>query len=93
MAVTNLKILLVTTTGCETCNIARDNIREALGMTSKKVDLIVQNYDDLSKKERRDLGRIRDFPMFILYNNDSEVYRGYGKYPAIVYLRYMDIHF
>ena len=44
------KIVLVTTKGCEGCNIMHKSIKQALDCTSKKIEYVVKDVTELTKE-------------------------------------------
>lgn len=86
------KIILITTKGCEGCVIARNNIKEAIKSTSKKVSLEIRDCEEATKKYIRTFG-IRDFPAILLFKDEELKVKHTGSIPTIVILRWIDIHF
>lgn len=86
------KVTLVTTRGCESCAIARNNIKEAINQHSKKIE-----FNELTKEEfgldRLKRLKVKDFP-FILFSTDDIVrFTRVGTSPIVLFLRWFDIWF
>ena len=86
------KIVIVTTEGCEACNIAEDNITAAVAQSSVDVDIIVKDFHEFNKKEQK-IYRLKDYPTVLYFVNNEVVHRAVGTYPIPVYLRWIDVYF
>ena len=86
------KIVLVTTKGCEGCNMMNNSIKQALKCTSKKIEYVVKDISELSKDEKYRLKPI-DFPTTIVYRNGRITRKQIGTMPYIVVVRWIDIDF
>ena len=86
------KIVLITTKGCEGCNIMHKNIKQALENTSKKIEYITKDISDLTKAEKAKL-KSSDFPTVLFVKNNSIVRKEIGTKPYIVVLRWIDVDF
>ena len=86
------KIVIVTTEGCEACNIAEDNITAAVAQSSVDVDIIVKDFHEYNKKEQK-IYRLKDYPTVLYFVNNEVVHRAVGTYPVPVYLRWIDVYF
>ena len=86
------KIKIITTKDCEACNILVQNAKEAVATTSKNVELIIKDKDDVNPKWLT-ANRIREYPTILVMEDDAILSRKTGCYPAIVLLRWIDIHF
>lgn len=86
------KILVITTKGCEACNIAVNNVKTAINQTSKNINLEITDYNNIDrhflKKER-----IKDFPAIVYFVDDKIMNKSIGTNPIIVYLRWIDMFF
>lgn len=86
------KILILTTEGCEACNIAKTNVESAVTDFNKKVFIEIKDWHDIKlefiKKEH-----ISDFPTVIYMINEKIVHKSTGTYPSAVYYRWMDMYF
>lgn len=89
--VTN-KLLLITTTGCEGCTIARNVAKEAIKEHSKVIVFEEQTAEEIGKKALKQL-RVRDFPAIFLYKGDTLKLRHIGTVPKTVFLRWFDVWF
>ena len=67
------KIVLITTKGCEGCNIMHKNIKQALENTSKKIEYITKDISDLTKAEKAKL-KSSDFPTVLFVKNNRIIY-------------------
>lgn len=86
------KILIITTDGCEACEIAKHNVGMAV-LQSHKVDKVeTKNWKDCPK-EFIVKNKIKDFPAVIYLINDVVVNKTLGTYPSAVYLRWIDMYF
>lgn len=86
------KIVLITTKGCEGCNIMHKNIKQALENTSKKIEYITKDISDLTKAEKAKL-KSSDFPTILFIKNNRIVRKEIGTKPYIVILRWIDVDF
>ena len=86
------KIILVTTKGCEGCNIMYKSIKQALDCTSKKIEYVVKDVTELTKEEKSKL-KTYDFPTTLFYKNDRITRREVGTRPYIVVVRWIDVDF
>ena len=86
------KIVLVTTKGCEGCNIMHKSIKQALNNTSKKIEYVTKDITELSKDEKSKL-KTSDFPTTIFYRNNRITRQEVGTRPYIVVLRWIDVDF
>lgn len=86
------KILVITTEGCEACNIANNNVDIAILQT--RID-IEKDTKDFSLVSRTLLmaQKIEDFPTVLYFINDKVVHKAIGTYPSAVYLRWIDMYF
>jgi len=85
------KILLITTSRCEACNIAKSHIIDAL-----------KGYNDISLeiKDRKEVDRyflkenkVKDFPTTIYMIDNKVVSKSCGTYPMIVYKHWIKLYF
>ena len=86
------KIVLVTTKGCEGCNIMHKSIKQALNNTSKKIEYVTKDITELSKDEKSKL-KTSDFPTTIFYRNNRITRQEVGTRPYIVVVRWIDVDF
>ena len=86
------KIVLITTKGCEVCNIMHKSIKQALDCTSKKIEYVVKDVTELTKEEKSKL-KTYDFPTTLFYKNDRITRREVGTRPYIVVVRWIDVDF
>ena len=86
------KIVLVTTKGCEGCNIMHKSIKQALDCTSKKIEYVTKDITALTKEEKSKL-KTYDFPTTLFYKNDRITRREVGTRPYIVVVRWIDVDF
>ena len=86
------KIVIVTTEGCEACNIVEDNITAAVAQSSVDVDIIVKDFHEFNSNEQK-LYKLRDYPTVLYFANDTLVYTSIGTYPVPVYIRWIDMYF
>lgn len=86
------KIVLVTTKGCEGCNIMHKSIKQALDCTSKKIEYVVKDITELTKEEKSKL-KTSDFPTTVFYKNNRITRKEVGTRPYIVVVRWIDVDF
>ena len=86
------KIVLVTTKGCEGCNIMHKSIKQALDCTSKKIEYVVKDIKELTTEEKIKI-KASDFPITLFYKNDRITRREVGTRPYIVVVRWIDVDF
>lgn len=88
-------IILLTTAGCEGCQIMHQNTIEAIAMSYKPIEF---KRIDLLKdtKETENYCKefeITDFPTILLFDGTNLKYKYTGSMPVVVVLRWIDIHF
>ena len=86
------KIILVTTKGCEGCNIMHKSIKQALECTSKKIEYVTKDVMELTKEEKSKL-KFHDFPTTLFYKDARLVRKEVGTRPYIVVVRWIDVDF
>lgn len=86
------KIVIVTTEGCEACNIAEDNITAAVTQSSVDVDIVLKDFHKFSSKEQKEY-KFRDYPTVLYFIDNNIVYTSVGTYPVPVYIRWIDMYF
>lgn len=86
------KILILTTEGCEACDIAKRNINIAIIQTNKKIEIEVKDYHE-EKREFIVKNKIKDFPTVLYFVDGRIVNKAIGSYPSAVYLRWIDMYF
>ena len=86
------KIVIVTTEGCEACNIAEDNITAAVAQSSVDVDIEIKDFHEFSRQEQKNY-KLRDYPTTLFFVDDNLVHKAIGTYPIPVYIRWIDIYF
>ena len=86
------KIVIVTTTGCEACNIAEDNITAAVAQSYIDIPIETKDFHEFSKKEQKEY-KLKDYPTVLYFVGGKVVYTAVGTYPIPVYLRWIDIYF
>lgn len=86
------KIVLVTTKGCEGCNIMHKSIKQALDCTSKKIEYVTKDVMELTKEEKSKL-KTYDFPITLFYKNNRITRQEVGTRPYIVVVRWIDVDF
>lgn len=86
------KILILTTKGCEACNIAKRNVDIALMQATKEIAIDEKDVSEL-KKDFIIKNKIKDFPTVLYYVDDKIVNKVVGSYPSAVYLRWIDMYF
>ena len=86
------KIVIVTTEGCEACNIAEDNITAAVAQSSVDVNIVLKDFHEFSRQEQKEY-KLRDYPTVLYFIDDKMVYTSVGTYPVPVYIRWIDMYF
>ena len=86
------KILIITTYGCEACEIAKHNVEVAALQTGKTIEVESKDWKDC-KREFILNNKIKDYPVVIYFINDNIVHKATGTYPSPVYLRWIDMYF
>ena len=86
------KIVIITTKGCEACNIAEDNITAAVAQSSVDVDIVLKDFHEFSSKEQKEY-KLRDYPTVLYFIDNKMVYTSVGTYPVPVYIRWIDMYF
>lgn len=88
----NYKIVILTTFGCEGCNIAIENVRKAIKQCSKPITLEIKTREDVGRKYLK-YHDITDFPAILFCVNDRIKYKVYGsKHPNMI-IRWIDLYF
>lgn len=85
-------IKLLTIKGCKACYVLENIITNALNMTSKDINFVVNDMSKVSLDKLKKLN-ISDFPTTLFVKNNKEVYRMVGTNPVAVVLRYIDVYF
>ena len=86
------KILVITIEGCEACNIAIDNVTNAVFQSSKVIDKEIKDWHKCTRNFIIE-NKIRDYPA-VVYLDDKKVIKiAIGTYPIAVYLRWIDMYF
>lgn len=86
------KILILTTEGCEACDIAKNNVELAIKQTDAKINIEVKDWHEMT----RDFivsHKIKDFPAVLYQINGKVINKAIGSYPSAVYLRWIDMYF
>lgn len=86
------KILILTTEGCEACDIAKSKVEEAIFMCKVQIKLEVKDWHEMTR-EFIVSHKIKDFPAVLYMINGKVVNKAIGTYPSIIYLRWIDIYF
>jgi len=91
-------IILLTTAGCEGCQIMHTNVLESVHMSHKDIEFkrIDMLKDTEETKKYCKKYNISDFPAMLMFNNsnpDTPVFKYIGSMPISVILRWIDIHF
>ena len=86
------RILIVTTEGCEACNIAEDNVVAAVAQSSIDIDIEVKDYHEFTKQEQKEY-KLNDYPTVLYMFGETVLIRTVGTYPTPVYLRWIDMYF
>lgn len=86
------KILLITTKGCDACDIMRNAVHQAVGATKKDVECEDKDFSEVDKDFIKKYG-IKDFPTTLFFKNNRLVRKEVATRPYIVVLRWIDIDF
>ena len=85
-------ILILTTEGCEACEIAQRNVDIAMSQATTEIMIQVDDWHKVSK----DLivkNKVKDFPTVLYIIDDKVIHKAVGSYPSAVYLRWIDMYF
>ena len=85
-------ILILTTEGCEACEIAKRNVDVAMSQATTEIMIQVDDWHKVSK----DLivkNKVKDFPTVLYIIDDKVIHKAVGSYPSAVYLRWIDMYF
>lgn len=86
------KILILTTEGCEACDIAKRNVDIAVLQANVEIETESKDWYE-EKREFIVKNKIKDFPAVLYFVNDRLVNKAIGSYPSAVYLRWIDMYF
>lgn len=86
------KILIITTKGCEACEIAKHNIEIAVMQASANITIQTEDWQNVSK-DLISKNRINDFPTVLYLIDKNVINKAVGSYPSAVYLRWIDMYF
>ena len=87
------KIFLITTVGCDACNIMQERIEEAIRQHEGVFEFERIDKDLARKHSLLHKLQLHDFPTTLLYK-DKDLRFGYvGTRPTIVILRWFDVWF
>ena len=85
------KILVITTTKCEACNIAKSNVSSAVE-GYKNISLVIKDRKDVDKAFLKE-NKIKDFPTVLYMIDDRIVSKSCGTYPTVVYTHWIKMYF
>ena len=86
------KILILTTEGCEACDIAQRNVDIAISQATTEIQIKIKDWHE----EKRDFivkNKVKDFPAVFYFIDDKLIHKAVGSYPSAVYLRWIDMYF
>ena len=86
------KILILTTEGCEACEIAKRNVDIAMSQATTEIMIQVDDWHKVSK-DFIIKNHIKDFPTVLYIIDDKVIHKAVGSYPSAVYLRWIDMYF
>ena len=86
------KIVIVTTSGCEACKIAENNVNQAVAQTDKEIEVEVKDFKEVPRSILV-LNNIKDYPAVLYYIDEKVIKSSVGTYPSPVYLRWIDMFF
>ena len=86
----NRKLILITTQGCQSCEIASKLTAEGVSLTQYDVELEKKDVSEVSKQWLKQYG-ITDFPTLLFMKNDSVKHKVTGTWPAIVIARWINV--
>ena len=81
------KIILITTKGCEACEIAKRNLEIAISQCNADMAIETKDKDFLKKNG------VKDYPTVFYIVDDKVLYKAVSSFPSAVYLRWMDMYF
>ena len=86
------KILILTTEGCEACDIAQRNVDIAMSQATTEIQIEIKDWHE----EKRDFivkNKVKDFPTVFYFIDNKLIHKAVGSYPSAVYLRWIDMYF
>lgn len=86
------KILIITTKGCEACEIAKRNIEIAIMQASSNITIQTEDWKNISKDFIK-RNNIKDYPTVLYMYDDTILNKAIGSFPSAVYLRWIDMYF
>ncbi len=86
------KILIITTKGCEGCQIAKYNVEQAINNSKKQIELEVKDCSEVDKKFIY-IRKVSDFPTVFYFIDDAIIHKTIGSYPSVVYLHWIKMYF
>lgn len=86
------KILILTTEGCEACDIAQRNVDIAMSQATTEIQIEVKDWHE-EKKDFIIKNKVKDFPTVFYFIDNKLIHKAVGSYPSAVYLRWMDMYF
>ena len=87
----NYKIIILTTVGCNGCNIAIENTKKAISKSTKSIELEVKTREDVGRKYLK-YHDITDFPTTMFWVNNQVKFKVCGsKHPNMI-LRWIDLY-
>lgn len=86
------KILILTTNGCEACDIAERNVDIAISEAKTEIQVDIKDWREEDRNFIKE-NKIKDFPTVLYIIDNNIVHKAVGSYPSAVYLRWIDIYF
>lgn len=86
------KILILTTNGCEACDIAERNVNIAISEAKTEIQVDIKDWREEDRSFIKE-NKIKDFPTVLYIIDNNIVHKAVGSYPSAVYLRWIDIYF
>lgn len=86
------KILILTTEGCEACDITQRNVDIAMSQATTEIQIEIKDWHE----EKRDFiikNKVKDFPTVFYFIDNKLIHKAVGSYPSAVYLHWMDMYF
>lgn len=85
------KILVIVTSNCEACNIAKSHVLSA-AEPYKNISVSIKNRKEVDNVFLRE-NRIKDFPTVLYIIDNKVVSKSCGTYPTVVYTHWIKMYF
>lgn len=86
------KVFIITTKGCEACNVLNNIMSEVIKASKVSFEFVTKDVSEVDKTWLKQ-NKVKDFPTTFLIQNDSIRHSFVGTLPFIVILRYINVLF